>query len=95
MASILKRATTSGETRWDVKYRDTGNRQRMRTFKRKIDAQRFANTVEADVLRGEWIDPDKGKELFSVWADKWLATLGDRKPKTRRPSGRTPGDPPN
>ncbi len=82
MASILKRATTSGETRWDVKYRDTGNRQRMRTFKRKIDAQRFANTVEADVLRGEWIDPDKGKELFSVWADKWLATLGDRKPKT-------------
>jgi integrase len=83
MASILKRTTSSGDNRWDVKYRDDGNRQRMRTFKRRIDAQRFANTVEADVLRGDWIDPDKGKELFSEWATRWLATLGDRKPKTR------------
>ncbi|MEM7093720.1 MAG: tyrosine-type recombinase/integrase [Actinomycetota bacterium] len=82
MADIQKRKTTSGETRWDVRYRDEGRRQRKKTFERKVDAQRFANTVEADLLRGDWIDPNKGKELFEIWAERWLTTLGDKKPKT-------------
>ncbi len=82
MADIQKRKTSSGETRWDVRYRDEGRRQRKKTFERKVDAQRFANTVEADLLRGDWIDPNKGKEPFEVWAERWLTTLGDKKPKT-------------
>ncbi len=82
MADIQKRRTSSGETRWDVRYRDEGRRQRKKTFERKVDAQRFANTVEADLLRGDWIDPNKGKEPFEMWAERWLTTLGDKKPKT-------------
>ncbi len=34
-------------------------------------------------MRGDWIDPDRGRELFGDWADKWLATTANRKPKTR------------
>ena len=45
--------------------------------------QRFAASVETDLIRGDWIDPDRGRELFSDSADKWLATTWDRKPKTR------------
>ena len=82
MADIQKRVTASG-TRWDVRYRDETERQRKKTFDRKIDAQRFANTVETDLVRGDWIDPDRGRERFGEWADSWVATLGDRKPKTR------------
>lgn len=82
MADIQKRRTSSGETRWDVRYRDQSRRQRKKTFARKIDAQRFANSVETDLLRGDWIDPDHGKELFDTWAERWLMTLGDKKPKT-------------
>jgi integrase len=82
MADIQKRKTSSGETKWDVRYRDEGRRQRKKTFDRKIDATRFANTVEADLLRGDWIDPNRGKETFDVWAERWLTTLGDKKPKT-------------
>ena len=73
MASIEKRTTPSGETRWDVRYRGTDRRQVKRSFKRKIDAQRFANLAEADVLRGDWIDPRRGKETFGHWANQWLA----------------------
>ncbi len=83
MASIEKRTTPSGEIRWDVRYRGTHRRQVKRSFQRKIDAQRFAATAEADVLRGEWIDPRKARETFGYWAAQWLATTTHLKPKTR------------
>ncbi len=83
MADLQKRVTASGEVRWDVRYRDDARRQRKRSFERKLDAQRFARGVETDLLRGDWIDPRRGQELFDVWAAKWVETLGSRKPKTR------------
>ena len=61
MASIHRRHTASGEIRWDVRYRDPDQRQRTRTFHRKVDAQKFANLVEADIARGEWLDPGPGQ----------------------------------
>ena len=82
MADIQKRQTNNG-VRWDVRYRDDSNRQRKRSFARKVDAQHFTNTVETDLLRGDWIDPRRGQELFGDWAGKWLTTIGDKKPKTR------------
>jgi hypothetical protein len=36
---------------------------------RKADAQKFANLVEADITRGEWLDPLLGKETFGDWAE--------------------------
>lgn len=82
MADIQKRQTNKG-VRCDVRYRDDANRQRKRSFARKVGAQHFANSVETDLLRGEWIDPRRGQELFGEWAGKWLTTIGDTKPKTR------------
>jgi hypothetical protein len=83
MASIEKRTTPLGEVRWDVRYRGSDRRQAKRTFKRKIDAQRFAATTEADVLRGEWIDPRRARETFGHWAAQWQPTTTHLKPKTR------------
>lgn len=83
MADIQRRKTTSGAVRWDVRYRDEARKQRKRSFARKVDAQHFANSVETDLRRGDWIDPRLGQELFSTWAEKWQATIADRKPKTR------------
>ena len=42
--------------------------QRKRSFERKLDAQRFARSVETDLLRGDWINPRRGQELFELWA---------------------------
>ncbi len=83
MADLQRRVTKSGEVRWDVRYRDDARQQRKRSFERKLDAQRFARSVETDLLRGDWIDPRRGQELFDVWAAMWMETLASRKPKTR------------
>lgn len=83
MADVQKRTQKSGEVSWDVRYRDDNRQQRKRSFERKLDAQRFARSVETDMLRGDWIDPRRGREPFQLWADMWLETLGNRKPKTR------------
>lgn len=61
MASIHKRVTPSGVTRRDVRYRDPNRVDRSKSFQRKSDAARFAASVEADINRGEWIDPTPGK----------------------------------
>src|SRR6476620_11177836 len=66
MADLQKRITKSGAVRWDVRYRDHARGQRKRSFDRKLDAQRFARSVETDLLRGDWIDPRRGQELFEV-----------------------------
>lgn len=83
MASIERRQTSIGETRWDVRYRDPDQKHRTRTFHRKADAQRFANVVEADIARGEWLDPQLGKETFREWAALWVPTIAGLTPKTR------------
>lgn len=50
MASIRKRP---GRTKpWEARWRDPDGRDRSASFARKIDAQRFLATVEADQLRG-------------------------------------------
>ncbi len=47
MADIQKRSAVGG-VRWDVRYRDESRRQRKKSFERKVDAQRFAASVETD-----------------------------------------------
>ena len=36
-------------------------RQHWKTYRRKVDTNAFANTVEANKLRGSYIDPNAGK----------------------------------
>ncbi|MCP4085030.1 MAG: hypothetical protein GY745_08270 [Actinomycetia bacterium] len=83
MASIQSRTTPSGERRWDVYYRGPDGKQRKKAFKRKVDAQRYANTVEADIVRHDWVDPQRGRDPFGNWAEKWIGTTTHLKPKTR------------
>jgi len=47
-----------------------------------VDAGRFAATVEADRLRGEWTDPRLAKTSVAEWSERWLRTKADLKPKT-------------
>ena len=84
MAHIVKRTTARSGTRWEVSYRGPDRKQRSRRFARKVDAQKFASTVEADMIRGEWLDPAMGKQLFGDWAQRWMATKTNLKPSTRQ-----------
>ena len=81
MGSI--RRSPRNASRWEARYRDPAGRQRTRTFHRRADAQVFLKSVEADVLRGAYRDPQLDKVIFKTFANGWAEGL-TRKAKTRQ-----------
>ena len=56
MASVEKRFR-NGKVTWLARWRDPDGKQVKRTFPRRVDAERFLVGVEADMLRGQYVDP--------------------------------------
>ena len=77
MASIERRERPARDGKvqvtWRVRWRDPAGRQRSRSFNRRVDADRHRSTVAADLVRGQYIDPDAGKVTFEYYAKTWLA----------------------
>jgi integrase len=67
---------------WRVRYRDPTGRERSKSFLRRIDAERFMATVQADLIRGDWTDPRLSRITVEEWAERWLRTKAHLKPKT-------------
>ena len=44
------------------------------TFPTKTDALAYLSTVETDLRRGTWIDPEAGRKMFADLADGWLVS---------------------
>ena len=80
MAHIRRHPVDS--SRWQVRYIDPTGRERSKTFRRKVDAEKYLVHVEAQKQRAEWIDPDHAATRFEEWAARWLATRSHLKPKT-------------
>jgi integrase len=74
MATVVTRSGSDGKPRYDVRYRDPAGIQRKRSFTRRSDAAAYSATVEADKLRGLYVDRNAGRELFRVYADRWLTS---------------------
>ncbi len=83
MASIEKR-TRNGRVRWYARYRDADDKQRTKTFDRKVDADRFMTTVGVDLLRGTYIAPETAQTTVGAWCDTWLVGYGTRRASTVR-----------
>lgn len=76
--------TRAGRARpYRVRYRGPDGRERSRSFKRKADADRYAATQGADLIRGAWVDPALGKILLEGWLQVWWPTTVDLRPSTR------------
>ncbi len=52
--------------RWQARYKgpDGIDRPAPRTFDSKTSAERWLTLTEAEIIQGEWIDPDAGRVLF-------------------------------
>jgi integrase len=68
--------------RWLARWRDPAGRQRKKSFRRRVDAERFLVELQAETYRGRYVDPSAGKLLFRTYADKWLSGLGHLKATT-------------
>ena len=82
MASVTKRSTEARGNRYDGRYRTPIGTVRTRTFRTRKDASRFANTVEADMLRGAWVDPRSGARTLEDVASEWIASSPSKRPST-------------
>lgn len=78
MAHVRK--TRSG--RWQVRYRSPNGKERAKNFERKLDASRFAASVELTKAKGQWVDPRLGRRSFESWVSEWLTTLVDLRTST-------------
>jgi hypothetical protein len=43
------------------------------TFRTKAEADAWLTHTEADMRRGDWIDPEAGRMPFELYAKRWLA----------------------
>ena len=72
--------------RWQVRFHPptTGRYQTAPgTFATKTEAGRWLSMLEADMVRGVWVDPTMGEVRFKDVADRWLATKAHLRPSTR------------
>ncbi len=64
-------------------FRDPNGKQRAETFDPKGKARAFAETVEVDERRGDYVDPDGGQVTLRERYELWLATRVSLRPTTR------------
>lgn len=69
--------------RWRARYWGPDHRQRSQTFARRVDAERWLSTQQADVARGDWTDPQRGRMTFARWVERWEETIVHLRPTTR------------
>lgn len=58
--------------RWRVNYTDpnTGE-ETSESFDTDVEAKLFEHNVQADISRGQYVDPKLGRQLVSEYAEKW------------------------
>lgn len=84
MASIEKRRTATGGTRWYARWRDPDGVSRSKTFERKQDAERQLTSVQHRMLTGEYVDPNSGRMMLTdyvvhEWAPRRVTAEGTRR----------------
>ena len=64
--------------RWQASYWHLGARHAApHTFATKTDALAWLSSVETDINRGLWLDPEGSKTTVAAWMAHWLATVVD------------------
>ncbi|RIV37151.1 site-specific integrase [Micromonospora radicis] len=61
--------------RYRVRYIAPDGKEKSQSFpdRKKREAQAFLANVQADILKGTYVDPDAGRTTFKQYADEWLA----------------------
>ncbi|MGV9385680.1 tyrosine-type recombinase/integrase [Nonomuraea sp. NPDC003707] len=52
------------------------------TYERKGDAERALSLIEAEIVKGDWIDPERGKIKLKDYAETWIKERPGLRPRT-------------
>jgi integrase len=71
--------------RWQARYKgpDGVDRPAPGTFTNKREAQSWLVRKEAEILAGDWLDPDAGRVVFREFAAAWVKERPNLRPKTQ------------
>ncbi len=71
---------------WQARYRGPDGLMRPadHTFPSKTDAEVWLTRKEAEILSGDWINPDSGRVPFPDYAAAWIDERPNLRPKTIR-----------
>ncbi len=74
---------------WQARWRRGGQHYTAeRTFRTKSDARQYLSTVEADLLRGQFVDTRPGLASFGDYAEAWLKRRSDDPRRALAPTTR-------
>jgi integrase len=79
----IERRKRGGRVTYRARYRAPNGTERNKTFRRKVDAEKFLATVESAKLRGAWTDPAAGRTTLAAWLAEWWTSAADLRPSTR------------
>ena len=82
MSSVHRRRNDDGQVSWQCRWRDPEGNQRKKTFRKKVDAERFLTGVGHSQLVGSYVDPSAGRVTVGDWAQSWIGRQSHLKPKT-------------
>lgn len=70
--------------RYQVRYRGVDGRLRPApdTYPTRRDAERVLTLIESAMIRGEWIEPERGKVTTHDYADAWITQRPGLRPRT-------------
>ncbi|MYW00704.1 site-specific integrase [Streptomyces sp. SID3343] len=69
--------------KWRARYRGPDGKERSRTFDTKREAAAWITEQQSRQIRGEWVDPARGKITFRAFSEAWFARQSWAKPKTK------------
>jgi hypothetical protein len=79
--------TKAHPVKYKVWWRQGGKRYSKSGFTRKVDAEAFYAETVAEVRRGSAPDPERGRERFETFAQRWLAERPGRAKSARTWAG--------
>lgn len=70
--------------RFQIRYPGPDGRMRSgtTTYAKKTDAERALSLIEAQIITGEWADPQRGKAKLGDYAAAWINERPNLRPKT-------------
>jgi integrase-like protein len=70
--------------RYQIRYPGPDGRMRTGpdTYARKADAEKALTLIEAQMVSGEWTDPERGKVKVAEYAETWITERPGLRPRT-------------